>query len=64
MIKARISIIDDEDPENFKVYETFSMLPTDKWVEGTFSLNELENYKFSFVFTKLKEKESQIERSE
>ena len=52
MIKARIWIV-DEDPENFKVYETFSMLPTDKWEDGTFP-DQIENYRFSFVFTKLK----------
>ncbi|MBQ2348651.1 MAG: hypothetical protein II388_09850 [Clostridia bacterium] len=53
MLKARIWIIDDKDPEKDEVYENFEMLPTEKWEEGTF-LDQIENYKFTFVFTKLK----------
>ena len=53
MIKARIWILDDKDPEKDEVYENFDMLPTEKWEEGTF-LDQIENYKFTFVFTKLK----------
>lgn len=52
MLKARVWIIDDENPNVDKVYENFDMLPTHKWEGGTFS-KQIENYEFSFVFTKL-----------
>ena len=51
MLKARVWIIDDKNPNVDKVYENFDMLPTHKWEEGTF-LKQIENYEFSFVFTK------------
>lgn len=63
MIKARIWILDDENPEVDEVYENFEMLPTDKWEEGTF-LSQIENYKFSFIFTKLKSKKSSSRKIE
>lgn len=54
MLKARIWIVDADENDNFKeVYTNFDMLPTDKWEEGTF-LDQVENYRFTFVFTKLK----------
>ena len=59
MLKARVWIIDDGDPNIDEVYEHFDMLPTHKWEEGTFS-EQIENYEFSFVFTKLKSKKSHL----
>ena len=55
MLKARIWIVDADENDNFDdVYTNFDMLPTDKWEDGSFS-EQTENYRFSFVFTKLKE---------
>ena len=55
MLKARIWIVDADENDNFdEVYANFDMLPTDMWAESTFSEPEVEHYRFSFVFTKLK----------
>ena len=51
MLKARIWIFDDEDPNVNEVYENFDMKPTEEWTSGT-PFGEITNYNFLFTFSK------------
>ena len=50
MLKARVWIIDDGDPNINEVYEHFDMLPTHKWEEGTFqNRSKIMNFHLSLL---------------
>lgn len=51
MIKARVWILDDEDPRVDKVLGHFDMKPSEEWNTGT-QFGEVKNYKFTVTVSK------------